>query len=101
MKNFPYFLNAFILGLCSFRFLIREIYIKPRKISKFRWRGNPSILITVKFNPIKVVMLAMFRNYSSPCHLSLIESFVLHDTVIHEQNVAQKASIDAEAHSGF
>ena len=76
MKNFPYFLNAFIFGLCSFRFLIREIYKKTRKISKFRRKGNPSILITVKFNPIKVVMLVMFRNYSSPCHVSLTESFV-------------------------
>ena len=54
----------------------KNLKVDPRKISKFRRRGNPSIFITVKFNPIKVVMLVMFRNYSSPCHLSLIESFV-------------------------
>ena len=69
-----------ILGLCSVRFPIREIYKKSEsrspQISKFLRRGNQSILITVKFNPIKVVMLVMFRNYSSPCHFSLTESFV-------------------------
>ena len=68
----PNNLLCFLLVFCLLRFLICEICKKsesrafaklnPLEISKFRRGVNLRILITAKFNPIKVFLLVMLRN---------------------------------------